>query len=143
MGVITLRSDSERRRRAEAALQRLRPVVADEAERALGRADAVGFLARLDLWFLDLHGPLEALYGDDEDDELVARAGARSRCAAAEARPAELRELDRRREIDPRWYQRAAHASATSATSTGSAARSTRCPSAWTTSPSWASPTCT
>ena len=66
MGVITQRPDSERRRRAAAALQRLRPALADEAERALGRAEAVGFLARLDLWFLDVHGPLEALYGDDD-----------------------------------------------------------------------------
>ena len=104
MGVITLRSDSERRRRAEAALQRLRPVVADEAERALGRADAVGFLARLDLWFLDLHGPIEALYGDDEDDELVGRL-VRLALAAAAARPTKLRETDRRREVEPHWYQ--------------------------------------
>ncbi|HYH73446.1 MAG TPA: hypothetical protein VD764_09515, partial [Nocardioides sp.] len=102
--MITLRSDSERRRRAEAALQRLRPVVADEAERALGRADAVGFLARLDLWFLDLHGPIEALYGDDEDDELVGRL-VRLALAAAAARPTELRETDRRREVEPHWYQ--------------------------------------
>ena len=65
MGVITLRSDSERRRRATAALQRLRPALTEEAEQVLGRAEAVGFLARLDVWFLDLHGPLEALYGDD------------------------------------------------------------------------------
>ena len=64
--MITSRPDLERRRRAAAALQRLRPVLAEEAERALGRAESVGFLARLDLWFLDLHAPLEALYGDDE-----------------------------------------------------------------------------
>ena len=104
MGVITLRSDSERRRRATAALQRLRPVVAEEAEHALGRAEAVGFLARLDLWFLDLHGPLEALYGDDEADELVGRLVRLTLRAAAE-RPTELRETDRRREVEPRWYQ--------------------------------------
>ena len=104
MGVITLRSDSERRRRATAALQRLRPVVAEEAEHALGRAEAVGFLARLDLWFLDLHGPLEALYGDDEADELVGRL-VRLALRAATERPTELRETDRRREVTPRWYQ--------------------------------------
>ena len=104
VGVITLRSDSERRRRATAALQRLRPVVAEEAEHALGRAEAVGFLARLDLWFLDLHGPLEALYGDDEADELVGRL-VRLALRAATERPTELRETDRRREVEPRWYQ--------------------------------------
>ena len=84
MGVITLRSDSERRRRATAAQQRLRPVLAEEAEQALGRAEAVGFLARVDLWFLDLHGPLEVLYGDDEADELVGRLVRLALRAAAE-----------------------------------------------------------
>ena len=64
VGVITQRPDSDRRRRAAAALQRLRPVLADEAERALARAESVGFLARLDLWFPDVHVPLSALYGD-------------------------------------------------------------------------------
>src|SRR5690348_14452690 len=104
MTVITPRPDSERRRRATAALQRLRPVVAEEAEHALGRAEAVGFLARLDLWFLDLHGPLEALYGDDDADELTGRLIRLALDAAAE-RPRELREVDRRREVEPRWFQ--------------------------------------
>ena len=71
--MITPRPDSERRRRAAAALIRLRPVLAEQAERTLGRAESVGFLARLDLWFLDFHAPLEALYGDDDGDELVGR----------------------------------------------------------------------
>jgi amylosucrase len=103
--VITPRPDSERRRRAAAALQRLRPVLAEEAERALGRAESVGFLARLDLWFLDLHAPLEGLYGDDDDgDECVGRL-VRSALEAAALRPTELRETDRRREVEPRWYQ--------------------------------------
>ena len=137
MGVITLRSDSERRRRATAALQRLRPVVAEEAEHALGRAEAVGFLARLDLWFLDLHGPLEALYGDDEADELVGRLVRLALRAAAE-RPTELRETDRRREVDAALVPGAERDTATSPTPTASAARSTHCPSGWTTSPSWA-----
>ena len=106
--MITPRPDTERRRRAASALERLRPALADEAERALGRAEAVGFLARLDLWFLDLHGPLETLYGDDDapeaPDALTGRL-VRSALAAAAARPVELRETDRRREVEPRWYQ--------------------------------------
>ena len=102
--MITPRPDSERRRRAGASLHRLRPVIAQQAEEHLGRAQAVGFLARLDLWFLDLHGPLETLYGDDDGDELVGRL-VRLALAAAAQRPAELREVDRRREVEPRWYQ--------------------------------------
>ncbi len=100
--MITTSSDAVRRRRAAASLARLRPALVKDAERVLGRAEAVAFLARLDVWFADVHGPLEALYdgGDELVDELVRVA----LCGAAE-RPVELRETDRRREIDPSWYQ--------------------------------------
>jgi amylosucrase len=104
VSVITQRPDSERRRRASAALDRIRPALGEEVERSLGRAEAVGFLARLEVWFLDLHGPLEALYGDDDADELTVRL-IRLALAAAAERPRELREVDRRREVEPRWFQ--------------------------------------
>ena len=100
--MIAPRPDVERRRRAAASLARLRSALEVEAERCLGRAEAVGFLARLELWFVDLHAPLEALYGNG--DQLVDRIVRLALRAAAE-RPAELRELDRRREVRPRWYQ--------------------------------------
>jgi amylosucrase len=106
--VIETRPDAERRRRAVAALARLRPGLAVEAEQFLGRAEAVAFLARLDVWFDDVHAPLEALYGDERPDEhtdeLVGRLVRLALCAAAE-RPVDLRETDRRREIDPSWFQ--------------------------------------
>ncbi|MHA6794007.1 alpha-amylase family protein [Pseudonocardia bannensis] len=101
--MIAPRPDAERRRRAAAALRRLRPALVGEAEQVLGRAEAVAFLARLDLWFADVHGPLDALY-PGALDELVARL-VRSALRAAAERPADLRETDRRREVDPRWYQ--------------------------------------
>ena len=88
---------------ASRSLARLRPALADEARRVLGRGEAVAFLARLDLWFADIHGPISALYGEQCDgliDELVRHA-----LAAADRRPPDLRDVDRRREIDPRWYQ--------------------------------------
>ena len=69
----------------------------------LDRGDAVGFLARLDLWFADVHVPISALYGE-QCDGLVEQL-LRIALAAAAARPADLRDVDRRREIDPRWYQ--------------------------------------
>ncbi|MBN9097646.1 MAG: hypothetical protein J0I49_05985 [Pseudonocardia sp.] len=93
-------TDAERRSRAATELERLRPALALDAERCLGRAEAVGFLARLDRWFADVHVPVEALYGSEVVEGLVRGA----LCAAAE-RPVALREVDRRREIDPGWFQ--------------------------------------
>ncbi len=100
--VIHDRPDGERRARAATALTRLRPGLAAEARELLGPVEADAFLARLDVRFTDVHAPVEALYGDGDD--LVERL-LRLALRAAAARPAELRALDRRREIDPRWYQ--------------------------------------
>ncbi|WP_300008435.1 alpha-amylase family protein [Pseudonocardia sp.] len=94
------RPDVEARRRSAAALARLRPGIAADAHRRLGRADAVGFVARLDQWFADVHAPIDALYGEEHVEGLL-----RIALDAAVARPAGLRETDRRREVDPRWYQ--------------------------------------
>ncbi|HEX8628172.1 MAG TPA: alpha-amylase family protein [Catenuloplanes sp.] len=90
-----------------AALARVRSAVTVEAHERLGRPGAVAFLARLDVQFPDLYEPLAQLYGAVRDtDELVAElVGLALR--AAEERPADLRELDCRREIDQEWYQRA------------------------------------
>jgi amylosucrase len=88
---------------AARSLARLRPGLAAEVERRLGHEGAVGFLARLDRWFPDVHGPLAQLYGARADglaaDLLTAALD------AAVARPAALRDVDRRREVDPSWFQ--------------------------------------
>ncbi|MGY1685052.1 alpha-amylase family protein [Geodermatophilus sp. SYSU D00867] len=89
-------------RRAWAAL---RPRLADEAVAVLGEAEADAFLARADLALHDVHEPLAVLYRDAADD-LFAR-GLRAALAAAAERPEPLRRIDRRREIDPAWFQRA------------------------------------
>src|SRR3954466_11209216 len=89
---------------AEQAWRRLRPEVAAEAVAALGPAEGDAFLARADLALHDVHEPLAALYGDAAD-ELLARA-LRAALAAAVERPEELRRIDRRREVDPAWFQR-------------------------------------
>ncbi|MGX6605770.1 amylosucrase [Micromonosporaceae bacterium Da 78-11] len=73
-----------------------------DATRRLGRAEAVAFLARLETSLLDIVEPLEIVYGSAPLEALVGVA-----LDAAAARPAALRELDRRREIDAHWYQRA------------------------------------
>jgi amylosucrase len=89
-------------RTASDALLRLLPSLTAEAERRLGRAEAVAFLARLQTNLVDIYEPLERVYGEDLLDRLV-----RVALDAAADRPAELRELDRKREIDRHWYQRA------------------------------------
>ena len=93
-------------RAAEDAWRRLRPGLAADAVAALGPAEADAFLARVEVALADLHAPLVVLYGERADvDGLLDRA-LRTVLAAAADRPAELRALDRRREIDPHWFQR-------------------------------------
>jgi amylosucrase len=79
------------------------PLAAAARER-LGLLEGEAFLARLELVLPDVAGPLEELYGDRADvPALLAMA-----LDAAAARPEPLRVLDRRREIDPAWFQSAA-----------------------------------
>jgi amylosucrase len=91
--------------RRVAAWRRLAPELSIEAEKLLGRAEAVAFLARLETSLADMYDPLDAVYGSVRDvDALLRRLVAIALVAAAD-RPADLRELDRRREIDRHWYQ--------------------------------------
>src|ERR1700761_4277217 len=63
-------------------------------------------MARLDTLSADIAEPLSQLYGDVTDvSELITGLVLDALNAAAE-RPALLRLLDRRREIDPAWFQR-------------------------------------
>ena len=90
------------RRRAADALQQLLPSLTAEAVQQLGRSEAVAFLARLETTLLDIYEPLDIVYGEPLLGRLV-----RVALNAAAERPAALRELDRKREIDSNWYQRA------------------------------------
>src|SRR3954467_10268705 len=79
-----------------------------DAVAALGPAEADAFLARVEVVLEDVHEPLAQLYGGGDDarvGDLLDRA-LRTVLDAAAARPEELRRLDRRREIDPGWFQR-------------------------------------
>ena len=78
----------------------------DEARSRLGAVEADAFLARLETLSFDIAGPLEALYGDVTDVGKLTTELVLDTLAAAAARPPELRRLDRRREIDPAWFQR-------------------------------------
>src|SRR5215218_5833586 len=90
------------RRRAADALEQLRPSLLAEARERLGRDGAVAFLARLETSLFDIFEPLETVYGEAYLDRFV-----RVALAACADRPQPLRELDRTREIDRHWYQRA------------------------------------
>src|SRR4051794_83547 len=91
------------RRRASEVHAHLLPALSADAEQRLGRPEAVAFLARLETSLLDIFEPLDRVYGEDDLlDRLV-----RVALGAAGDRPDRLRELDRRREVDPHWYQRA------------------------------------
>ncbi len=72
----------------------------------LGVPDADAFLARLDQLSFDIAGPLGQLYGGVTDTTRLATDLVLDALDASAARPAALRLLDRRREIDPAWFQR-------------------------------------
>ena len=73
----------------------------------LGPAEADAFLARLDQLSFDITEPLEQVYGAAAGDGGSLIAGLiMDALDAAARRPAALRMLDRRREIDPAWFQR-------------------------------------
>jgi amylosucrase len=100
------RSEPSRRRQADDTLDALRPALATDAEQMLGRPDAASFLARVDVQFLDIHEPVDALYAGKHDVDALVERLIRLALRAAAERPADLRELDHRREVDPHWYQR-------------------------------------
>jgi amylosucrase len=80
--------------------------LAQAARARLGPAEADAYLARLDLLSFDILEPLGQVYGAVVDpDEFAVRLVLDTLEAAAQ-RPAALRLLDRRREIDPAWFQR-------------------------------------
>jgi amylosucrase len=77
--------------------------LAEEAVAALGEAEADAFLTRAALCLPDVRAALTELYGGRAPDVLAH--GLRTALRAAADRPAPLRRLDRRREIDPGWFQ--------------------------------------
>jgi amylosucrase len=86
---------------------RLDPAAERRVVERLGGADGDAFLARLGQLAFDIMEPLEAVYGGTADVPALARTLVLDALDAAARRPAELRRLDRRREIDPGWFQRA------------------------------------
>jgi amylosucrase len=85
---------------------RLIPAAQDAARQRLGPAEADAFLARLEVLSQDIWEPLEQVYGTVTDPAEFVGALVLDALDAAAGRPEALRILDRRREIDPAWFQR-------------------------------------
>ena len=81
-------------------------MVEDEARERLGAAEADAFLTRLEQLSVDILEPLSQVYGAVTDAGKFAAELILDALRAAAERPAALRLLDRRREIDPAWFQR-------------------------------------
>jgi amylosucrase len=82
----------------------LRSAIEREALDRLGKTEADAFLTRLEQLSFDIEEPLTQVYGAAADKlaiELV-----RDALDAAAQRPPAQKLLDRRREIDPAWFQR-------------------------------------
>ena len=99
--------EQTRRSAAERAWRALRPELTADAVAAPGADEANAFLTRAEVALLDIHEPLATLYGATADVDALFERALRVALDAAAAHPADLRRLDRRREIDPGWFQRA------------------------------------
>ncbi len=84
----------------------LRPAVEREARDRLGFAEADAFLTRLEQLSFDILEPLGQVYRGVTDPEKLASDLVLDALHATAVRPVPLRLLDRRREIDPAWFQR-------------------------------------
>jgi len=103
---MPLSSAPERRRRAFDALPELARRLRERTERRFGTVESAAVVARLEQHVLDVFEPLDVLYGARTDvvelmHRLLGVVG-----DALEGRSEPLRVLDRRREIDPGWFQR-------------------------------------
>ena len=84
----------------------LRPAVERETRARLDVAAADAFLTRLDQLTFDILEPLGQVYGAVTDPSKLAAELVLDALDAAAQRPVPLQLLDRRREIDPAWFQR-------------------------------------
>jgi amylosucrase len=85
----------------------MNPATEQAVRQRLEPAEADAFLARLDLLASDITGPLTQLYGGRADVDALVADCVLDALDATVARAPALRRLDRRREIDPAWFQRA------------------------------------
>ena len=104
--MVDIRSSSSGQA-AALLLRELVETVGPLARARLGALEGEAFLARLEQVHLDVVEPLDALYGTRTDTAELVRGLVGVALDAAAVRPWPLRVLDRRREVDPAWFQRA------------------------------------
>ena len=85
---------------------RLDPAAEAAVRQRLGLQEADAFLARLERLSFDIAEPLEQVYGGVTDVRGLVTELVLDALGAAAERPTPLRMVDRRREIDPEWFQR-------------------------------------
>jgi amylosucrase len=85
---------------------RLTTVAEQEVRQRLGLHEGDAYLARLEQLSFDIAEPLEGVYGGITDVAALTARLVHDALDAAADRPTALRLLDRRREIDPAWFQR-------------------------------------
>jgi amylosucrase len=95
-----------RRRRAASILAAVVAELGPVARDRLGELEGEAFLARLERVHLDVVEPLDVLYGQRADLAALVRELVGDVLDAADERPWALRVVDRRREVDPGWFQR-------------------------------------
>ena len=84
----------------------MEPQLVADVLSALGRSDGTAFCTRYDVCVSDLTEALDAVYGQGGDVTALLEHAVGIALTAAVERPEELRLLDRRREVDPEWFQR-------------------------------------
>jgi amylosucrase len=108
--MLPIRSTVAGRTRAARCLATVLTEVELAAAEQLGEAEGDAFIARIEQVWLDFYEAMEMLYGpergDADLDQLASDLLKLALQTAKERRP-ELRALDRRREIDAQWFQRA------------------------------------
>jgi len=104
--MVDTRTPRERLRRADSALEDLLGLIGERVRTRLGELEGEGLLARLEHAWVDAYEALDLVYGAGTDVAALLRDLVDVVVEAAAARPPSLRALDRRREVDPGWFQR-------------------------------------
>src|SRR3954453_8303169 len=101
-------SEGSRRDKATQTLDDLLPALRDRAAAGLGEIEGDAVAARIEQNLFDVAEPLELLYGERLGGraEPLVRTVLELAVDATLARPTRLRRIDRRREVDRRWFQR-------------------------------------
>lgn len=92
---------------ARHVLDELLPDAMVRAQRALGPVEGEAVVARLEQQHLDLVAAVHGVYGTRTDTAAFVGRLIESTLTAALTRPEPMRRIDRRREVDPGWFQRA------------------------------------